>query len=291
MHVQTSTTELVRLADLNFAEALREHARWSENGIIEERDGTLRTMSATGFPAGMFNAVFCLGRTPADPEGWLDEQLEFFAQAQRGCSIYTRANLDQPLHDMCLDAGLAGAGAPPGMVCEAPLAEPPRDPRLSFEFVSSAAVLTRWVEVQASSYASLGMPETAVFEAMRWPERMLGPHSLFLLGRYDGAPVAGAMALLSHGIAGLYWIGVRPEMRNRGLGEAITRVINNAAFARGARAVVLQASNMGLPVYTSLGFREITNYPWFVAGRSRSSMPPALRSSVLPPPPPPKVVG
>jgi ribosomal protein S18 acetylase RimI-like enzyme len=274
--------ELVRLSDLNFAECAREHARWCERGVIDERDGTLRTVSATRFPAGMFNAVMCTGETPADPEQWLQAQLEFYTQEQRGFSIYTRGDRDQALVEACLDAGLAGASAAPGMVCDGPLVEPPRDPRVSFEFVNTPALLSRWVEVQVSAYATLGMPEHAVLEAMQSPERMLDPHSLFLLGRYDGAPVAAAMALLSHGIAGLYWIGVRPEQRNRGLGEATTRAITNAAFARGAQAVVLQASSMGLPIYLQLGFREITSYPWFVAGRSVSGRPVPLRQSVPP---------
>jgi ribosomal protein S18 acetylase RimI-like enzyme len=265
-----SSPELVQLADLNFAACLRTHARWCEAGTVDERDGTLRTLSATRFAAGMFNTVVCTGATPSDPKAWLEEQLAFYGSRARGFSVYTRGEADRALAEACLDAGLAAAGAPPGMVCDTPLVEPPADPRLAIEVVQTPAVLSRWAEVQANAYASLGMPERATMEVMQAPERMLDPSTLYLLGRYDGAPVAGAMALFSHGIAGLYWIGVRPEQRNRGLGEAITRAITNAAFARGASAIVLQASQMGLPVYRELGFRELTSYPWFVAGRSRS---------------------
>jgi ribosomal protein S18 acetylase RimI-like enzyme len=264
-----SATELIRLADLNFAECLREHTRWSARGVVDERGGTLRTMSGTRFPAGMFNAVFCLYETPSDPTAWLEEQLAHYAAAQRGCTIYTRDKVDQGLAEACTRAGLSAAGRSPVMVCDGSVREPDPDPRLTLDFVQSADVLTSWIECQASAFTSLGMQEKAVLDLMPTPERMLGPHALYLLARYAGEPVGGAMALLSHGIAGLYWVGVRPELRSHGIGEALTATITNAALARGARAVVLQASHMGQPVYRSLGFREITNYPWFVAGRSR----------------------
>ena len=77
------------------------------------------------------------------------------------------------------------------------------------------------------------------------------------------------MLLFSHGIAGLYWVGTVPESRGRGLGAAVTRTLANHAFERGARAVVLQASPAGEPVYRTLGFREITRYPWFVEPATR----------------------
>jgi ribosomal protein S18 acetylase RimI-like enzyme len=267
--VPLSSTELIRLSDLNFAECLREHARWTAQGVIDERNETLRTMSVTRFPAGMFNAVFPLYDTPRDAQAWLAQQLELYASAQRGCSLYTRAGVDASLAQACLDRGLEAAGATPGMACDGPLEEPTPDPRLTLEYVQSPSVLALWAEVQASSYATLKVPERVVLDAMQTPERMLGPHTVFLLGRYDGVPVAGAMALLSHGIAGLYWIGVRPEFRKRGLGEAVTRTIHNSALERGARAVVLQASMLGMPIYKALGFRQITSYPWFLAPRSR----------------------
>lgn len=283
MAAPPSPTELLRLSDLNFAECLREHARWSERGVIDERHDTLRTLSVTHHPVGMFNAVIHLGAQPEDAATWLQEQLALFRSAQRGCTVYTRGSVDRTLADACIDAGLLNIGAAPGMVCDAPLPEPPPDPRLTLERIDAPDMLARWSELQASAYATLGFPGRVVAELTACPERMLGPHALFVLGRYDGALAAGGFALFSHGIAGLYWIGVHPDLRRRGIGEAVTRWLSNAAFERGARAVVLQASGPGLSVYKALGFRQVTTYPCFVAGRSRSSASPALRSPPLPP--------
>jgi ribosomal protein S18 acetylase RimI-like enzyme len=97
---------------------------------------------------------------------------------------------------------------------------------------------------------------------------MLRPHLITCLARCDGEPAAAALAILSHGIAGIYWVGTLESHRRRGLGEACTRAVGNAAFARGAAAVVLQASRQGEPVYLRMGYREITRYVWFVDMKS-----------------------
>ena len=84
------------------------------------------------------------------------------------------------------------------------------------------------------------------------------------IARVGGAPAAVSMVVLSHGIAGVYWVGTTPEVRGRGLAGALTRLATNTGFDLGARAVVLQASVMGEPIYLKMGYREITRYPWFV---------------------------
>jgi GNAT superfamily N-acetyltransferase len=98
---------------------------------------------------------------------------------------------------------------------------------------------------------------------------MRGPHVAVVLARAtDGQPAAAALALLSHGIAGLYWVGTRPDARGHGLGAAVTSAAARWAFDHGARAVILQASEQGESVYRRMGFREITRYPWFLAPRA-----------------------
>ena len=72
------------------------------------------------------------------------------------------------------------------------------------------------------------------------------------------------MCLLSHGVAGIYWVGTLPEARGRGIAEACTRAATNAGFAAGASFAALQASVMGEPIYRRMGYREVTRYPWYV---------------------------
>jgi GNAT superfamily N-acetyltransferase len=64
--------------------------------------------------------------------------------------------------------------------------------------------------------------------------------------------------------------GTLPDARGRGHAERIMRSLCNRAFDRGARAVVLQASPFGEPVYRRLGYQEITRYPWFLASKEQA---------------------
>jgi predicted GNAT family acetyltransferase len=76
------------------------------------------------------------------------------------------------------------------------------------------------------------------------------------------------MVICSPLVAGVYWVGTTGGARRTGHAEACTRRVTNAAFALGARAVTLQASPMGEPIYTRLGYRTFDRLRWYV-------MPPA----------------
>ena len=94
---------------------------------------------------------------------------------------------------------------------------------------------------------------------------MLAPHLVWALARLDGRPVACAMALLSHGVAGVYWVGTAPDVRRRGLAERVTRAVGNAGFDAGMRVAALQASVMGHPVYLRMGYETVSYTRWYLA--------------------------
>ena len=79
-----------------------------------------------------------------------------------------------------------------------------------------------------------------------------------------GKAAAGAMVIVTHGVAGIYWVGTHPDARGKGLAELCTRAAGNAGFDLGARIAGLQASVMGEPVYRRMGYVEVTRYPTFV---------------------------
>jgi predicted GNAT family acetyltransferase len=72
------------------------------------------------------------------------------------------------------------------------------------------------------------------------------------------------MIIFSPLVAGVYWVGTTSGARKTGLAEACTRYVTNAALEQGARAVTLQASPMGEPIYTRLGYRTFDRLRWYV---------------------------
>jgi GNAT superfamily N-acetyltransferase len=128
---------------------------------------------------------------------------------------------------------------------------------------------TDFVEVIAAAYETMGLAPDVTRKAFATPERWLAAQWHVQVVYEHDRPVAGAMLLFSHGIAGVYWVGTLPDARGRGYADAVMRVITRYAFEHGARLVVLQASPMGDPVYRRLGFREVTRYPWYLVPKDR----------------------
>jgi GNAT superfamily N-acetyltransferase len=83
------------------------------------------------------------------------------------------------------------------------------------------------------------------------------------LGKVDGAPAASGLLVRSGAVAGVYWIGVIEEFRRRGIGRAMSRAVLRAGRDAGCRVGVLQASEMGYPLYEEMGFETIVTYHHF----------------------------
>ena len=76
----------------------------------------------------------------------------------------------------------------------------------------------------------------------------------FYFGVNNGQAVATSMIFLSSGVAGIYFVSVIPELRNRGMGkEMMLRCIYDAQEL-GYNYCILQATDLGEHLYRSLGF-------------------------------------
>lgn len=103
-----------------------------------------------------------------------------------------------------------------------------------------------------------------------------------LLARHRGRIIGGgAINLTRDGgriVAGLYNLGVRPDMQGRGIGTALTAELCQIAAARGATGIALNATPAGEKVYRKVGFVETgRGQTWFLpADRLRSLRDPAM---------------
>jgi GNAT superfamily N-acetyltransferase len=72
---------------------------------------------------------------------------------------------------------------------------------------------------------------------------------------HDGRMVATSLVFLHDGLAGIYGVATLPEHRGKGLGAHLTAEPLRIAWDLGYTTGLLQASEMGAPVYTRIGFR------------------------------------
>src|SRR5437868_335448 len=75
------------------------------------------------------------------------------------------------------------------------------------------------------------------------------------LGLVDGAPLTRSLAVVTGDAVGVYNVATAQDASRRGYGWAITRAAVGVGMERGCTLAVLQASEMGFPMYERHGFR------------------------------------
>ncbi len=190
---------------------------------------------------------------------------EFFGD--RGYTLVTHPDHDEDLPAHAEAEGLWAFGSSPEMVCRQRLTDVERTDGIVLRRATDEAGIADFVAVGSAAYPSLGMPDTAMGEAIDRFDRVLEPHIAVVVAYDHDEPVAAAQALLSHGIAGVYWVGTLEAARGKGLGEAVCRWVTNWAFDQGAAAQTLQASTMGESIYDRMGYETIYRYTsWYRSG-------------------------
>ncbi len=256
-----SPSSILELSDLNYAEANRELTRRG-GGIVHDEDGLLLYAGAHSLPVLVNGAIRTNPKLPA--ETVLTRARNFFAPLGRGYSILIQAHIDADLRDAATAAGLHTMGDSPGMVLDRRLPDVTPKPDITLRQVTNASDAKAFGDVMSAAYGTYGMPPDVTPAILGNPNVLSAPHIVTFLAELGGKPAAGAMVIVTHGVAGIYWVGTTPDARGRGLAELCTRAAGNAGFDLGARIAALQASVMGEPVYRRMGYVEVTRYPYLV---------------------------
>jgi hypothetical protein len=250
------------LGHRNCIEFCREMARFSgPDGAIAEDGGLLFFACGSPFPVNTNGAYRLDPSVPADEV--IRRADSWFGERGRG---YTLSANDRPGHDdtdlmqAAEAAGLHDLIAPPAMFRRAPLEPSSLTPGPDLRWVTDRSGMDDFIAVNDAAYATLGMPRGVIGEAITDVDRFTEPHIGTVVAYLDGVPSAAAQLLLSHGIAGVYWVGTVESARGKGMGEVVTRAVTNRAFELGAAAVTLQASPMGEPIYARLGYETLYRY-------------------------------
>lgn len=147
----------------------------------------------------------------------------------------------------------------PEMVLDHRPQEHPLPAGVELRRVVSASDAADYWEVATGAYAGIGFPPE-IFAFYENHEGLAADNAAAFIADLDGRPAGIAMTIVSHGVAGIYWVGTSDDARGRGLGWTATATAVNAGFDLGAEIASLQASPMGEPLYRRMGFETIFDY-------------------------------
>jgi GNAT superfamily N-acetyltransferase len=202
-----------------------------------------------------FNGVVSFASQPPDARS-VTEVAEFFRGSRPGFRWW----IEQPVHASLLpafaDAGLVRQFDSAGMaadVREMDLDRPlPRG--VTIRRLETRDDLEEWATMLVAGFerpqaerdawlAGLGTPQS--HEGLRWEH---------WLAYERGQPVSATTLLIDGDHAGVYLVVTMPEARGRGIGSSLLRESLRHARDLGVGIAALQATEMGEPVYRSLGF-------------------------------------
>lgn len=144
--------------------------------------------------------------------------------------------------------------------------EPP--PGVRIELLDDAADIDTYVDLlmREMQHSHGAAPDDARAIRRQHLLAKLGndPDSRRFIAWLDGRPVATSRLSMAGGAAGLYTVVTMPEARGRGIGRAMTLRAMHAGRDAGMRIGTLQATDMGIRIYSGLGFEELFRYRMMV---------------------------
>jgi GNAT superfamily N-acetyltransferase len=226
-------TTLARLEHENMIEAMGAAGGQAPGALVRRQDGI--ALILTGLPLRLFNQVMVAG------DDVRAEAIEAAVSVARERGDRFVVNLRAGTDDEHLQA-IESMGL-------VPLSPEPWMPGMALHpvpGVGGTPAPAEWLEAVMSE-ALLEVPGAAVY-----------------VGYTDGIPVTTGLGVRTGRTMGVYNIATVETARGRGYGAAMTMRIVDDGTAAGCDVAILQASDMGKPIYERLGFRTVVDYVGYV---------------------------
>jgi hypothetical protein len=248
-----------RSAHRNLVDSSRQLFELDPGAAVEAGQGWLLGAGTSTHPV-ISNAAF-RSDDAADAAELIARARDFFGARERGFSVWVRGEQaeDRDLVAAAESHGLTLVYEMPEMVLGRRAEQRSLPPGAELRTVRSAEDAEAYWRVAVPAYASLGFPPETLASYTNH-EGLWADNVVAILALLDGEPVSVAMTIVSHGVAGIYWVGTLERARGRGLAWAATAAATNAGFDLGAEMASLQASPMGEPIYSAMGYERIFDY-------------------------------
>jgi len=242
--------ELVSDAHESFVACYRMLADRSPGGLVREDDGMFAFVS--GLPVELFNG--CVVTAPCSAVE-LDATLAWLTGEGVPSQVWIAEGLSSELGQVPLRHGFRVEDTRvPGMVLNPVPRIPDPPPSVTVERVDEAS---------RPEYAAIVLQSgmgSEVAERLTSLPFAGDPDVELFLGRLEGRPVGISIAVMSPNTGGVVGVGTLPDARGRGVGTAVSWAAVAAGADRGRDPIVLQATPLGLPIYSAMGFRTVVSY-------------------------------
>lgn len=221
------------------------------------------TLVGTGLPLLLFNQVLVEDGTATVDEtaAAIEEGVAAFRALGKRFAVTLRGGIDDAYLPVVERLGLEPLEESPWMPGMAlhplpPAGSVPPVPGHEIRPLRDMAAITDHIDVLAEG---MGMPRD--WAAAFCTDALLAePGVTFYAGYQDGRPVTSGLGLRTGRTIGVYNIATLEAARRRGYGAAMTMRMVDDGAAAGCDVAILQASEMGQPVYERLGFRTVCEY-------------------------------
>lgn len=248
--------ELLARMDLNMWEMFREITRLSRGSELFE---TPQFWMAAAPHGTVFHNMVAI-RDVVDLDALLAAVRSFYVRRGRPFSIWTRAHADAELEAALHARGFTDFLSMPAMALLGDPGTSCAPTSLEIRPACTDAQRRDYLHVSAEAYATYGAPRAYAEDAFATVESVCAPHIQGFVGYVADQPVAAAAVYVTHGVAGIGWVGTVPEQRGHGFAEAVTWAAVREGFRRGGAFANLQASPMGRPIYERMGFITPSEY-------------------------------
>lgn len=249
---------------LNLVDSSRQFFELDPGAAIEAEPGWLFGAGSATHPV-ISNGAFRRD-DGVDAGEFVIRAKEFFAARERGFSIWVRGGQEED-RDLIAAAETAGfqlVYEMPEMTLGGKLEAPELPPRAELRKLTEIEQASDFWRVAIASYSDIGFPPE-VFAGYTNHAGLLAENVAAFIALFDGEPVSISMTMVSHGVAGIYWVGSLEQARGKGIGQAVTVAATNAGFDLGADVASLQASPMGKPIYEAMGYETAFDYRMFLS--------------------------
>ena len=230
------------------------------SGEVREIAGISIASAGTSFQ--MFNAAFLSGpvSSPEDLERRIaTARVHFRARGLTWsfwvCEDLLPSRVRKRAERLCEAAGLRLTVRLPGMSAERLL--PPRRelPEIEVRRVADEPTRLAFCDIGCTCFH---VPLNWFREIFLWRQLWDGDFVGYV-GYSNGEPVATAATVVAGDAIGVYNVATLPGHRRRGHGEAVMRyALERAREQSGCERTILQATEHGMPLYLSMGYRTVT---------------------------------